>query len=229
MELTSCFYAAAQCTARGNCKNRQGTRNPLLICDLSCGYCVLLKEQRLSQLIAANEGLNGPAASKQSLDLAVLVHLVRRANWFCRQDLQCVGVCNAIPLECLWFLAVEHCQHDPAWPQHFRQMRHHLLRHHGFQIVQNIPQQQCIKRRCSVLQVFGQEFLCQRLWRAFLKILFLQQFHAALRLLPLELRPSSQNVIGSYAESPFDKETQCGLPCRAQVQQRAAAQSFQVP
>src|SRR5207247_11374538 len=44
-----------------------------------------------------------------------------------------------------------------------------------------------------------------------------------------KILPGVQQIVGRDAESTFNKEIQSGLPCRAQIQQSAAAKAVQIP
>ena len=44
-----------------------------------------------------------------------------------------------------------------------------------------------------------------------------------------EIGPSAQHIFGGNAESAFNEKTQCGLPCRPEIEQRAVAQPVEIP
>src|SRR6266404_2196353 len=48
-------------------------------------------------------------------------------------------------------------------------------------------------------------------------------------LLRQKLLPGAKEIFGRNAKSAFDEETESGLPGRAEIEKRAAAQAIQVP
>src|SRR5258708_11966785 len=83
--------------------------------------CGLLDEQRLAQLIAADERLNGPEPRKKVLDFAVLIDPLRRTQRLCTYDLQCGGIGDPIAMKTFRLFAMEQRKNNPAGPQHFGQ------------------------------------------------------------------------------------------------------------
>jgi hypothetical protein len=74
----------------------------------------LLDEQRFAKLVAPNERFAGAVTRKQILDFAVLVDLLRRANYRRRNYLQRARIRHAVALETFRFFDVEHGEHQAA-------------------------------------------------------------------------------------------------------------------
>src|SRR5258708_1112175 len=82
--------------------------------------CGLLDEQRLAQLIATDERLNGPEPRKKILDFAVLVDPLRWTQRLCTYYLQCCGIGNPVAVKSFRLFAMEQRKNNPAGSQHFR-------------------------------------------------------------------------------------------------------------
>src|SRR5260221_863986 len=77
----------------------------------------LLDEQRLAQLVAADERLNGPEPRKKVLDFTILIDPLRWTQGLCTYDLQRCGIGNPIAMKTFRFFAVEQRTNNPAGPQ----------------------------------------------------------------------------------------------------------------
>jgi hypothetical protein len=99
---------------------------------LNCGKAELLPvellpEERFAQLITADEGLGAAIAIEKILDFAILVDLLRRKNRFAGEDLNGVGVRDAIALKAFGLFAVKHGEDRRAGTQQFSELRYQQL------------------------------------------------------------------------------------------------------
>jgi hypothetical protein len=75
----------------------------------------LLDEKRLAKLIPAYERFHRAEAAEEILYLAILIDLLRRAQHVCRNNLQRVGIGDAVSLETFRLLAVEQGENYSTW------------------------------------------------------------------------------------------------------------------
>src|ERR1700731_2574322 len=113
----------------------------------------LLDKKRFAKLVAPYKRLHGSVAAEEILNFTVLINALRGAQDRGRNHLQRSGIHDAITLEAFRLLAVKHGENHAARPQQFRQISDQLLGYHGFEIVEQVPEQNSVKGRVRILQV----------------------------------------------------------------------------
>src|SRR6266480_1279336 len=110
VELTSFLYSQKLLDAR------EKLANPPTLSHRAAGV-LLLDEKGLAQLIATDKGFHRPIAAEEILDFPVLINLLRRAQFRCRNHLQGIRVHNTVTLEPFRLLVVKHRENHAAGPQ----------------------------------------------------------------------------------------------------------------
>ena len=110
-----------------------------------CGKTELLNEQRFAQLVATDERFDGTKAVKKILNFAVLVNALRWTERFGTDHLQGIGIGYPIALEAFRLFAVEHGKHNATGTKNFSEATDRLFGHSWFQIIENVPEQNCVE------------------------------------------------------------------------------------
>jgi hypothetical protein len=234
-ELTALVYADAKVNASEKKEKKQtedqAAVEPLparLLASL-CGLFALLNEESFAQLIAANERFHRTEAAKQVLNFTVLVDLLGGAQDRRRDNLQRIGVRDAVTLKALWFFAVEKGENGAAGPQQLGEIRNGLLRQNRFEIVEQIPNQHGIEAGARILEIFGEKTDRTAGGSHVRGLRANRGVQEPLLVLREEILPFAKNVFGGDAKAAFDEKAERGLRGGAKVEERTAAQTIQIP